>query len=168
LAFARRILDWHQIIADNFTEPADQDKQVVLVNRAAVKVRGVGATPYGAVAMNFSQAVKEAFVTTGILPSHIGPVIQTIKDSGKAIQLGRGKGKIIVLLDPTLFGADHPVKGIDPTDATELAKAVAATGTDVIVLKKENLELKQELDAARTTIAELRETNNLRYRITWT
>jgi hypothetical protein len=164
--WGRRIIDWRGLLTTNF--PANEaNKHIATAKKTSVKVHGIPqAEPHGALAMNLSQAVDECF--DFILPSHVDSVMELLKSNRKLVQFGRGKGKVLVLINPVMLAPNTVIDGLDPTNPAHLAKAVAAAGQDVEVLTKEVLRLKKELEYKTARVSELQEQVNITYRTTWT
>jgi len=88
-----------------------------------------------------------------------------LKERGKIVQYGKGKGVAIIILDSTTIPEEEG--WIRPDDFSALLKAAASYVPEMERMQIEVTRLRSDLEEANETIAALQEQVKLNYLTTW-
>lgn len=105
------------------------------------------------------------------LPSEIQNMVSILKEEGKILQLGAGRGKVTMVLDPTPLAQDASPLFVPVGDTDALLKAllasIAGQREDIEALRLQNQELIENHRRMENEVVELRNENNLYSNSTW-
>lgn len=104
-----------------------------------------------------------------LLPSQISAVVEFLKNEGKILQLGAGRGKVTLILDSGAANTDADKIAADDLDGLlgALTALIAGQKEDIDVLQVQNTELIESRKRIEAEIVELRNENNLYSNSTW-
>lgn len=134
---------WQQQINRHFPEHDAFDAAMTAVDRA-MQARDV-RVPTGV----FVGSTAAAKAGAGLEGEDAQIAIQALKDNKRIIQLGRGRGKLLVLIDNT------PLEVSDRIEPRKSASARRGNGEETQALQTENAELREQVKVLEGNIADL-------------